>query len=61
MEKNFTTGSVLKGIIFFSLPYPLLVLQTLYGMATLLLLDSFQMFIKQLLYLLAHSLCIFFW
>lgn len=42
MEKNFTTGSVLKGIIFFSLPYLLsYFLQTLYGMADLFIIGQF--------------------
>ena len=36
MEKDLTTGSVLKNIVFFSLPYLLsYFLQTLYGMADL--------------------------
>ena len=43
MEKNFTTGSVLKGIIFFSLPYLLsYFLQTLYGMADLFIIGQFS-------------------
>ncbi len=34
MEKNLTSGSVLKNIVYFSLPYLLsYFLQTLYGMA----------------------------
>ena len=38
MEKNLTSGSVFKNIVFFSLPYLLsYFLQTLYGMADLLL------------------------
>ena len=42
MEKNFTTGSVLKGILFFSLPYLLsYFLQTLYGMADLFIIGQF--------------------
>lgn len=36
MEKNWTTGSVFKNIIYFALPYFLsYFLQTLYGMADL--------------------------
>ena len=36
MQKNLTTGSVFRNIIFFSLPYLLsYFLQTLYGMADL--------------------------
>lgn len=42
MEKNFTTGSVLKGILFFSLPYLLsYFLQTLYGMTDLFIIGQF--------------------
>ncbi|WP_072449028.1 MATE family efflux transporter [Blautia sp. Marseille-P3201T] len=42
MGKNFTTGSVLKGILFFSLPYLLsYFLQTLYGMADLFIIGQF--------------------
>ena len=36
MEKNLTTGSVLKNVVYFSLPYLFsYFLQTLYGMADL--------------------------
>ena len=43
MEKNLTTGSVLKNIIFFSLPYLLsYFLQTLYGMADLFIIGQFE-------------------
>ncbi len=42
MEKNLTSGSVFKNIIFFSLPYLLsYFLQTLYGMADLLIIGIF--------------------
>lgn len=42
MEKNLTTGSVLKNIVFFSLPYLLsYFLQTLYGMADLFIIGQF--------------------
>ena len=43
MEKDLTTGSVLKNIVFFSLPYLLsYFLQTLYGMADLLIIGQFN-------------------
>lgn len=43
MERNLTTGSVLKNIIFFSLPYLLsYFLQTLYGMADLYIIGQFD-------------------
>ena len=43
MEKNLTTGSVFKNIIFFSLPYLLsYFLQTLYGMADLFIVGQFE-------------------
>ena len=43
MEKNLTTGSVFKSIIFFSLPYLLsYLLQTLYGMADLFIIGQFE-------------------
>lgn len=43
MEKNLTSGSVLKNIIYFSLPYLLsYFLQTLYGMADLFTLVSLR-------------------
>lgn len=43
MEKNLTSGSVFKNIIFFSLPYLLsYFLQTLYGMADLLIIGIFS-------------------
>lgn len=43
MEKNLTSGSVLKNIIFFSLPYLLsYFLQTLYGMADLFIVGQFE-------------------
>lgn len=60
MEKNFTTGSVLKGIIFFHshISSPIFYKHFMVWQ-TYLLLDSLQMFLRQLLYLLAHSLCIF--
>lgn len=42
MEKNLTTGSVLKNVILFSLPYLLsYFLQTLYGMADLFIIGQF--------------------
>lgn len=42
MKKDLTTGSVLKNLIFFSLPYLLsYFLQTLYGMADLLIIGQF--------------------
>ena len=42
MEKNWTTGSVLQSIWRFSLPYLLsYFLQTLYGMADLLIIGRF--------------------
>ena len=42
MEKNLTTGSVLKTVLFFSLPYLLsYFLQTLYGMADLFIIGQF--------------------
>lgn len=43
MEKNLTTGSVFKSIIFFLLPYLLsYLLQTLYGMADLFIIGQFE-------------------
>ena len=43
MEKNLTTGSVFKNLIFFSLPYLLsYFLQTLYGMADLFIIGQFN-------------------
>ena len=43
MEKNLTTGSVFKNIVFFSLPYLLsYFLQTLYGMADLCIIGQFE-------------------
>ena len=43
MEKNLTTGSVFKNVIFFSLPYLLsYFLQTLYGMADLFIIGQFE-------------------
>lgn len=43
MEKNLTTGSVLRNIILFSLPYLLsYFLQTLYGMADLFIIGKFE-------------------
>ena len=43
MEKNLTTGSVFKNIVFFSLPYLLsYFLQTLYGMADLFIIGKFD-------------------
>ena len=43
MEKNLTTGSVFKNVIFFSLPYLLsYFLQTLYGMADLFIIGRFE-------------------
>ena len=42
MEKNLTSGSVLKTVIYFSLPYLLsYFLQTLYGMADLFIIGHF--------------------
>ena len=43
MEKNLTTGSVFKSVIYFSLPYLLsYFLQTLYGMADLFIIGQFE-------------------
>ena len=43
MEKNLTTGSVFKNVVLFSLPYLLsYFLQTLYGMADLLIIGQFE-------------------
>lgn len=43
MEKNLTTGSVLKTVVYFSLPYLLsYFLQTLYGMADLFIIGQFN-------------------
>lgn len=43
MEKNLTSGSVLKNIVYFSLPYLLsYFLQTLYGMADLFIIGQFN-------------------
>ncbi|MEI3279340.1 MAG: MATE family efflux transporter [Eubacterium ramulus] len=43
MERNLTTGSVLKNILYFSLPYLLsYFLQTLYGMADLFIVGQFD-------------------
>ncbi len=43
MEKDLTTGSVLKNIVFFALPYLLsYFLQTLYGMADLFIIGQFN-------------------
>ena len=43
MEKNLTSGSVLKSIVYFSLPYLLsYFLQTLYGMADLFIVGQFD-------------------
>lgn len=43
MEKNLTTGSTLKTVIYFSLPYLLsYFLQTLYGMADLFIVGQFN-------------------
>lgn len=43
MEKNFTTGSVLRNVLYFSLPYLLsYFLQTLYGMADLFIIGQFE-------------------
>ena len=43
MEKNLTRGSVLKNLVYFSLPYLLsYFLQTLYGMADLFIIDQFE-------------------
>ena len=43
MEKNLTTGSILKSILYFSLPYLLsYFLQTLYGMADLFIIGQFE-------------------
>lgn len=43
MEKNLTSGSVLKSILYFSLPYLLsYFLQTLYGMADLFIIGQFD-------------------
>lgn len=42
MERNWTTGSVFKSIILFSLPYLLsYFLQTLYGLADLFIIGKF--------------------
>ena len=43
MERNLTTGSVLKNLMFFPLPYLLsYFLQTLYGMADLFIVGQFD-------------------
>ena len=43
MERNLTTGSVFKNVVFFSLPYLLsYFLQTLYGMADLFIIGQFE-------------------
>ena len=43
MERNLTSGSVLKNIAYFSLPYLLsYFLQTLYGMADLFIIGQFE-------------------
>ena len=43
MEKNLTSGSVFKNILYFSLPYLLsYFLQTLYGMADLFIIGQFN-------------------
>lgn len=43
MERNLTSGSVLKSIAYFSLPYLLsYFLQTLYGMADLFIIGQFD-------------------
>ena len=43
MEKNLTTGSVLKTVFSFSLPFLLsYLLQTLYGMADLFIIGQFN-------------------
>ena len=43
MEKNLTSGSVLRNIISFSLPYLLsYFMQTLYGMADLFIIGQFN-------------------
>ena len=43
MERNLTTGSVFKNVVFFSLPYLLsYFLQTLYGMADLFIIGQFD-------------------
>ncbi len=43
MEKNLTTGSVFRNIVYFSLPYLLsYFLQTLYGMADLYIIGQFN-------------------
>lgn len=43
MERNLTTGSVLRNILYFSLPYLLsYFLQTLYGMADLFIIGQFE-------------------
>ena len=44
MEKNLTTGSVLKTVVYFSLPYLLsYFLQTLYGMADLFIIGKLSL------------------
>ena len=43
MERNLISGSVLKNILYFSLPYLLsYFLQTLYGMADLFIIEQFE-------------------
>lgn len=43
MEKDLTKGSVLKNVVYFSLPYLLsYFLQTLYGMADLFIVGQFE-------------------
>ena len=43
MQKDLTTGSVFKNMLYFSLPYLLsYFLQTLYGMADLFIIGQFE-------------------
>ena len=43
MERNLTQGSIIKNLVFFSLPYLLsFFLQTLYGMADLFIIGQFD-------------------
>lgn len=59
MERNLTSGSVFKNIVYFSLPYLLsYFLQTLYGMADLSLLVSLKVWQALLQYPLEVRLCI---
>ena len=43
MQRNLTTGSIFKDVVYFSLPYLLsYFLQTLYGMADLFIIGQYE-------------------